>query len=198
MPYPDPTGWLYSWKKPLDEPTRIHASRVLQSYMGQLYLRKHLNTIHGMVYSANAANASLPTILNAVGDTRQRVESMEWVPQDFHFRETDPPAGDILSARLRAKYWGAQVITHRPCVKVILDLSYRLRAAEAKADGNRPIARTMEEVSQATINEMGRLQSIVWDYAQKGIHALIESTQAFHGLGEKRPIITNVFGTAHA
>ncbi|KGQ02537.1 hypothetical protein BBAD15_g12250 [Beauveria bassiana D1-5] len=35
-------------------------------------------------------------------------------------------------------------------------------------------------------------------FARKAINALIESTRAFHGLGEKRPIITNVFGTAHA
>ncbi len=38
----------------------------------------------------------------------------------------------------------------------------------------------------------------ILDYAKKGIKALIESTRSFHGLGDKRPIITNVFGTAHA
>ena len=32
----------------------------------------------------------------------------------------------------------------------------------------------------------------------KGVKALIESTRAFHGVEDKRFIITNVFGTAHA
>ncbi|KAH7132792.1 hypothetical protein EDB81DRAFT_950220 [Dactylonectria macrodidyma] len=38
----------------------------------------------------------------------------------------------------------------------------------------------------------------VVELAKKGLRALIESTRAFHGLGTERPIITNIFGTAHA
>ncbi|GKU11591.1 unnamed protein product, partial [Fusarium langsethiae] len=44
----------------------------------------------------------------------------------------------------------------------------------------------------------GDIDPIVVELAKKGIKALIESTRAFHGLGDKRPIITNIFGTAHA
>lgn len=36
------------------------------------------------------------------------------------------------------------------------------------------------------------------EYACKGIAALIKSTEAFHGLRNKRFGMTNVFGTAHA
>ncbi|KAL2014990.1 hypothetical protein VTK56DRAFT_6549 [Thermocarpiscus australiensis] len=38
----------------------------------------------------------------------------------------------------------------------------------------------------------------VIEYATRGVRALIESTRAFHGLKEKRFIVTNIFGTAHA
>lgn len=34
--------------------------------------------------------------------------------------------------------------------------------------------------------------------ATKGIKALVESIKAFHGLGDKLPVIGNIFGTAHA
>ncbi|OAA60737.1 hypothetical protein ISF_05776 [Cordyceps fumosorosea ARSEF 2679] len=38
----------------------------------------------------------------------------------------------------------------------------------------------------------------ILELAEKAIKALVESTRAFHGLGDKRPVITSVFGTAHA
>jgi hypothetical protein len=44
----------------------------------------------------------------------------------------------------------------------------------------------------------GKNQKIL-EYAASAIHALIESTRAFHGIeSDKRIIITNVFGTVHA
>ncbi|KAK3933897.1 hypothetical protein QBC46DRAFT_274875, partial [Diplogelasinospora grovesii] len=44
----------------------------------------------------------------------------------------------------------------------------------------------------------GDIPEQVIEYAAKGILALIESTRAFHNVEDKRFIITNVFGTAHA
>lgn len=35
-------------------------------------------------------------------------------------------------------------------------------------------------------------------YAKNGIQALVNSTRAFHGLGEGRLLVTNPWGTAHA
>ncbi|KAF9769018.1 hypothetical protein IL306_013624 [Fusarium sp. DS 682] len=51
----------------------------------------------------------------------------------------------------------------------------------------RPKARTHADIDHQVI-----------ELAKKGHKALIESTRAFHGLGDKWPIITNIFGTAHA
>ena len=42
------------------------------------------------------------------------------------------------------------------------------------------------------------IDEVVFENAKKGIDAVIKSTVAFHGLEDKRFIITNVFGTAHA
>ncbi|CAI4215250.1 unnamed protein product [Parascedosporium putredinis] len=119
---------------------------------------------------------------------------MSWVGPMYRFDEDDPPASDILSARLRAKYWGSQVITYRPCIKQILDLSYRLRSKANPSLLHVPYSDLPQEIR----DELHVLPQETWDHAQKGIRSLIESTQAFHGLGDKRPIITNVFGTAHA
>ncbi|KAG7414887.1 hypothetical protein Forpi1262_v016788 [Fusarium oxysporum f. sp. raphani] len=115
------------------------------------------------------------------------VSGMCWVASSFAFREDDPPADDILAARLRAKYWGAQVITYRPFIRQILQFSHSIKTHASCPN--------FPSVSSET---HGDIDPQVVELAKKGIKALIESTRAFHGLGDKRPIITNVFGTAHA
>ncbi|EJP61438.1 C6 zinc finger domain-containing protein [Beauveria bassiana ARSEF 2860] len=160
---------------------------VLDSYLGQIYLRTHLNSIHRMLYPpedlTKGGRADIP--FKNVDFVSDAVSGMEWVAPSFAFREDDPPASDILSARLRAKYWGAQVLTYRPFLRQILQLSF---VENHSTNEQLPSVKFRAEVEAP--------QLLV--FARKAIKALIESTRAFHGLGEKRPIITNVFGTAHA
>ena len=40
------------------------------------------------------------------------------------FQENDPPSGNILGARLRAKFFGAQVVLYRPFIKDILEENF--------------------------------------------------------------------------
>jgi hypothetical protein len=176
--------------------------RVLDSYPGQLYLRTHLNSIHRMFYSPDGQNNKNKDkdMFKDVGLVSDAVSGMRWVAPSFAFREDDPPAADILSARLRAKYWGAQVITYRPFIRQILEFSYRIK------DNTRPKTELKSEFREGIIAPVidpnarapSDIDPQVLDLAKKGIKALIESTRAFHGLDDRRPIITNVFGTAHA
>lgn len=173
--------------------------RVVDSYPAQLYLRTHLNSIHRMFYSPD--DSSKPEGLKNVGLVAGGVSGMRWVPASFRFNETDPPANDILSARLRGKYWGAQMITYRPFVRQILQWSF-----EVKRHPSSPHIPVMSEYRDGIIapyirpdtKTPSQLDPSIIELARKGIVALIESTRAFQGLGDKRPIITNVFGTAHA
>lgn len=177
--------------------------RVLDSYLGQLYLRTHLNSIHRMFYAPddptkNRAGQEKFQNVDLVADT---VSGMTWVAPSFAFKEEDPPAGDILAARLRAKYWGAQMITYRPFIRQILQFTHSIHQHPSSpnpptwsefrpdiiAPGIRPGAKSIREIDHRVV-----------ELARKGIKALVESTRAFHNLGEDRPIITNIFGTAHA
>ncbi|GKU08132.1 unnamed protein product [Fusarium langsethiae] len=176
--------------------------RILDSYPGQLYLRTHLNSIHRMFYAPeDPAKAGKDKFTN-VDVVSKAVCGMNWVAPSFAFREDDPPADNVLAARLRAKYWGAQVITYRPFIQQILLFSHSIKnhascpnflnaSSEFRQDVNAPMihskARTIRDIDPRVV-----------ELAKKGIKALIESTRAFHGLGDKRPIITNIFGTAHA
>ncbi|UKZ72974.1 hypothetical protein TrVFT333_000611 [Trichoderma virens FT-333] len=147
--------------------------RVVDSYPAQLYLRTHLNSIHRMFYSP---------------DDSSKPEGLKNVEL-------------VAGARLRAKYWGAQMITYRPFVRQILQWSF-----EVKRHPSSPHIPVMSEYRDGIIapyirpdtKKPSQLDPSIIELARKGIVALIESTKSFHGLGDKRPIITNVFGTAHA
>ncbi|KAL2159086.1 hypothetical protein VTH06DRAFT_2845 [Thermothelomyces fergusii] len=168
---------------------------VLQSYLAQLYLRKTLNQIHGMLYNPEKplpldVRSGAANIIEYIQETMH----LSFVPPEFMFKPTDPPASDILSARLRAKYWGAQVITYRPFVRQILEFNFQKIANDTPL----PASDFRSGVVVPVIGPDNDIPPQMIEYARKGVGALIESTRAFHGLKEKRFIVTNIFGTAHA
>lgn len=185
---------------------------VIASYSAQLYLRKRLNEIHGLLYNPN--HPFTPDNNNA--DSRKMklsyIESLlfnhnRWLAPQFHFATDDEPSKDILAARIRAKFWGAAVITYRPFVKDILDFSYgrkhMLTAGPPNGVDPPPIGNYRHDVAgvpsvPVDAKTPGEIPLEVIEYAKKGIRAIIESTRAFHNLDDKRFVITNVFGTAHA
>lgn len=203
MPLP-PSG-LLSYEDDMPHPNMSLLDdvdqRVLDSYPGQLYLRTHLNSIHRLFYSPEDPldpNKQRENKLKGVELVARAVLGMDWVAPRYAFNEDDPPADDILSARLRGKYWGAQVITYRPFVRMILEFNHGRK--------NHPSSPHMTVFREGYVysqiasgaRSMSDIDPKVVELARRGIKALVESTRAFHGLGEKRPIITNVFGTAHA
>lgn len=181
------------------------SERVLQGYSAQLYLRKKLNQVHNLLYDQKRS-----------GDPRQMVGDPEveagirsiqaelrdardfWVPQVYKWNEDEPPADDILSARLRAKYWGSQVIIYRVYIRAILEAD---ELSPPVLSGRPPQPEDWAAMGIDVGNQMvpPNVDPRILNFARLGIHALIESTRAFHGLdASQRLIITNVFGTAHA
>ncbi|EXM32552.1 hypothetical protein FOTG_02874 [Fusarium oxysporum f. sp. vasinfectum 25433] len=176
--------------------------RILDSYPGQLYLRTHLNSIHRMFYAPEDPAKPGKDKFRNVGVVSDAVSGMHWVAPSFAFREDDPPADDILAARPRAKYWGAQVITYRPFIRQILQFSHSIKNHASSPNFPNVSSEFRQDITAPVIHPKARthgdIDPQVVELAKKGIKALIESTRAFHGLGDRRPIITNVFGTAHA
>lgn len=164
--------------------------RVAKSYLGQLYLRKQLNKAHTLLYGDRLERSHYRGMLDMIQQLSDMIDPNLWVAPVFKFDpENDPPATEILDARLRAKFWGATNIICRPIIKSILNSKFK----EQRSDGPEEIDYT------DPINEVvDPNDPVILSFAKKGIRALIESTKAFHGLKERRFIITNVFGTAHA
>lgn len=106
------------------------------------------------------------------------------------------PANDILNARLRAKYYGAEVITYRHIILKILDAN---RPEEEQiVAGLRPGIKALDFAPVPGKTRAEDVGAGVLDFARRGIQALVHSTRAFWGLGDQRIIVTNVWGTAHA
>ncbi|WQF76967.1 Putative zn(2)Cys(6) fungal-type DNA-binding domain-containing protein [Colletotrichum destructivum] len=184
--------------------------RVRNSYIGQLYLRKTLNSIHTLLYDPKGQHVSVYDKMKKVQALEQQLRSMTWVSNDFRFKEEDPPATDLLDARLRAKYWGARVIIYRPFIRFILEVSEGLKQ---RVDDLRMLnkenvgaigvfnphdASALVGHGSHDIRGHDELDPEVKSWAERGINALIQSTRAFHGVDSKRLLVTNIFGTAHA
>jgi hypothetical protein len=106
------------------------------------------------------------------------------------------PARDILGARLRAKFYGAQVITYRDFVLKILE-----RSASDSSFRGQQTPNFMKGFTVPTSTADADIDPKIIHYAEQCIKALIKSTTAFHGLGDpgsKRLVVTNIWGTAHA
>ncbi|KAJ2977736.1 hypothetical protein NUW58_g7718 [Xylaria curta] len=163
---------------------------VTEGYLAQLYLRKQLNKVHNLLYDPvreKVNNRHYHQIDKEINEIQAVLEKArhQWVPPSYQWDDNGPLPTDILAARLRAKYWGSQVILYRPFLRSILNKETQ-----------------SQQTYQDELNEknMGDHDSRTLQNARLGIRALIESTRAFHGIdtNKHRIIVTNVFGTAHA
>lgn len=165
---------------------------VMNSYGAQLYLRKRLNEISGQLYNPKY-RLNLDDRLKVTAGIQTIFEHQSLWAASYAFDTEAPPAEDILSARLRAKFWGANVITYRPYVETIMGWSHARKHPEEYRD---QAFSSFSVPSNATTPS--DIDPVIIEYAKRGVKAVIKSTEAFHGLKDKRFIITNVFGTAHA
>ncbi|KFY31510.1 hypothetical protein V493_01039 [Pseudogymnoascus sp. VKM F-4281 (FW-2241)] len=148
-------------------------------YFMQVLYRKKLNVIHRELYGPGKENEyqleemnkilTFPYINAIIKD----LESLMDVIPNLVWYENDSPSSNILNARLRAKKYGAEVITTRHFLRMVLNSRY---------DGNGNM-----EISEP-----------IMEFAQKCIRAMFNSAQAFWGMGEGRLVVTNVWGTSHA
>lgn len=152
------------------------------------------------------------------------------LPDAMKWTDNEPPAKDIIIARLRAKYYGARYIIHRPLLYYALhDMCPPQESSAATESPQYPssqptskpsqVSPTMSQNQQSTgmsrwpsdTGISGRSSDVInWPtttfemlpkHVQRAcricIESAIQSTEAFDCI-EGRPIVTNIFGTAHA
>lgn len=101
----------------------------------------------------------------------QSLDSWATVAPLVTWRDDDPPANDILEARLRGKYYGAENVTYRHFLRAVLDFE-----------------------------DQTNFPPKLLEYAKKCVYAMKHSCEAFTNctMPGERLIVTNCWGTAHA
>lgn len=193
-------------------------------YSAHIYLWKILNWVHTGLYKVK--NYKIFTVQETLWMNLQQWRSN--LPEMMQWEDTDPPSKDINVARLRAKYYELCYIIHRPLLYHALHTFRQPASVESPtaAPGaavshpepaypsmthNRQVTSTArlhkgpEPVQSSTTAPVGRwtsctyrdLPSKLQQACKACIHSAILSTEAFDRI-EGRPVLTNIFGTAHA
>ncbi|KAL2811214.1 hypothetical protein BJX63DRAFT_289782 [Aspergillus granulosus] len=147
------------------------------------------------------------------------------LPSEMQWHDKDPPSTDINVARMRAKYYGARYIIHRPLLSYALhELNpnkTHLSSIESPAGFGEPskshlvspslpyeqhaadmtrIASDLGGVQgqeKKNINSYRELPQKIRTSCKICVDSAISSTEAFDRV-KGRPVVTNIFGTAHA
>ncbi|KAF7595061.1 hypothetical protein BBP40_007464 [Aspergillus hancockii] len=210
----------------LNLPNEISAPSTMMMffYSAQIHLRKVLNRVHTDLYKVEKQ-----------GQTHwsshvQEILSMNlelWrnsLPTVMKWKDTDPPSEEINVARMRAKYYGARYIIHRPLLYHALhyygQLGFRASSDDPPTEATAMTSSKSQQVSPSlshsqSATNMARLSSDMGpasgltgvahrDLPTKlrrackvCIDSAMLSTVAFDGI-KGRPVVTNIFGTAHA
>ena len=153
---------------------------VVHYYWAQIHIRKILNRAHSALYnSSGKSSLKNPgwTIFSADDLAVQLEEWRSILPEPLRWKDEDEPATDINKARLRGKYYGARYMIHRPFLHHMLQVE------------------ASENSSQYVTHPKTKEDVLVM--ARKCVEAAKLSSISFDGL-EGRPVLTSIFGTAHA
>jgi hypothetical protein len=137
---------------------------------------------------------------------RDQLDSMlntwrDLLPPQLQWDEEDPPSRNINDARLRAKFYGAQYIVHRPFLRLALDNEVQDR------DVMSPPNNTFTPFNERRTGPMApprattdkEVPGDILHSARICVGAAMRSTTAFHNIiDHRRLVVTNIFGTAHA
>ena len=209
--YADADGEKLGVAKPLMEPPEAGPEEVDMRilYMNQLLLRGMLDEYQSMLYPSSMYKKT--PVLSLRQRTICDVMLADWrrTLKPLHqWNDDDDPPARINPARLRAKYYGAKYVIHRPFLWHALDRPDPLLEHEAvvrryrdwlarperyallpEGDETQP-APPLDKVEEAFQTLMS---------CRMCVEAAKRSTLAFDGIWpHKRLIVTNIFGTAHA
>ena len=196
----------------LDKLVSGDSEDILRFYSNQIQLRRTMNEIHSSLYEkteqSQKPKMSMIEILNTnLNEWRKLLKDWDW-DDDDHQSES------INVARMRAKYYGAKYIIHRPVLYHALQQanppptpnSRYLDSPEADYAFASPVQRAVSpsgrsrcasELEPPGMHSSDKVDHKITAASKICVEAAIRSTTAFDKV-PRRLIITNIFGTAHA
>lgn len=173
---------------------------VVLFYRAQCFLHMRLDSVRRDLYNNRATCTSRTQLQEMLREhdlilTQWRAQ----LPNELHWEDDEPPPSDILSARLRAKYWEVRYATRRPFLDLAMHIlpyiSSSVDVWQAVHDSNsavRDVAdiRLLEAIADMSSSEVSTA-------VKSCIDAAMQTAMAFDGVSH-RPIETNMHGIAHA
>jgi hypothetical protein len=178
---------------------------VMFHFYAQLFIRRILNRAHTALYGVDMESEDKL-------DTSGKVPGKSWkdstpiqlwdalqgwrsgLPSPLLWDDKQPPASDILMARLRAKYYGAAYIINRKLLYSAL-YEHRLEPTSEKALNRKALTQIPNENIKDFLDPT--------QACSRCVEAALQSTVALDGLlgppyMSRRPRLTNLHGTAAA
>jgi hypothetical protein len=196
-------------------PESVGQEEILRFYSYQIQLRRTMNEVHSALYSKGPSKQLKKPTMQVIDILNTNIDSWRTMLNDWDWNDNDHQSENINVARMRAKYYGAKYIIHRPI------LYYALRAAAPPTPSNSnkysdspdtgpPFASPVQHAYSPSgrgrrVSEMGppgrstgvKLDDTIISGSRECVEAAIRSTTAFDKV-PRRLIITNIFGTGHA
>ena len=187
--------------------------KMMSYYSFQIHIRNSLNSMQKDLHPPENQERKTDffNMRNIHNDSLQNWRNV--LPPWLQWKDEDEPASDINDARLRAKYYGALYITHRPFLRHVLDTEIIARGTDSpqsdvlKGALKNPLAYSSQPHERnrgamappRSTSAESNIQAEIHHSAQICVRAAIKSTLAFDNiLSRQRLIVTNIFGTAHA
>ncbi|KAL8772140.1 MAG: hypothetical protein Q9209_002575 [Squamulea sp. 1 TL-2023] len=208
-----PKGFMNDFEKADMPDSAIPNQTIMWYYSGQIHIRNMLNDIQSELYPPRDKERAVRG--TALRDHfHDRLEAWrKLLPTGLQWSDNDPPSSDINTARLRAKYYGAQYIIHRPFLRHALDnkmdfqdsASSQVNTALGHKNRSSPFSPQAMERKNSNMGPPGPTQkekihqAEILESARTCVAAAVQSTIAFDNIiNRQRLIVTNIFGTSHA
>ena len=187
--------------------------KMMSYYSFQIHIRNSLNSMQKDLHPPENRERKTDffNMRNIHHESLQNWRNV--LPPWLRWDDNDEPATDINDARLRAKYYGALYIIHRPFLRHVLDREMVPQGTDSpqsdvlKIALNKPLAfaaqshersRTAMPPPRSASAETS-IEAEILHSAKICVKAAMRSTVAFDNiLPHQRLIVTNIFGTAHA
>ncbi|KAH0026768.1 hypothetical protein KCU80_g13716, partial [Aureobasidium melanogenum] len=171
-------------------------------YSAQLYLRTKLNRIHTDVYGGQLSSEDPQRLAELLWQQTDDLEGWRQIVPEYSWSDDDPPASDIVAARLRGKYYGACYVCTRPYLDYALHVMYELDKGKTLEELTKDANGRHRETEFALFTAIREYndEEMVKSKCRICIDAAMRSTVAFDGVEnfDRRLIVTNIMGTAHA
>ncbi|KAI7292173.1 hypothetical protein KC343_g253 [Hortaea werneckii] len=169
-------------------------------YSSRIWLRQQLNDFLREMYGAACVNQPLEEFHQTIkGYDNALDRSRRAMPAQLQWSDADPPASDILAARLRAEYWTARYVVNRPYLDYALHIWKHVcngkSVREAAIDAN---GRPRDEAEIRLFEAMrGVGETEIWGSVRTCIEAAMQGTVALDRVTAPL-VVTNIHATAQA